>query len=731
MSRIPLPSRQGIGLRKTAMSPYPEPSAGWLKRNLAWSNRRESWEERLGAAAILAGAAVLCVVRDRLTLSQELLLWVLLAVALAVLLRRGWLRLIGPMLFFDLVRIARRSRYFLVRCLYALLLSLLLGWVYLIWHLETSTGRLRPNEMARFAESFFYTFMAVQFIVVAVLTPAYTAGAIAEEKDRKTLEFLLATDLRNREIILSKLLSRLANLTLLVLTGLPILSFLQFLGGVDPNLVLAGFAATGMTMFSLAGLSILNSVLTKRPRDAIAVTYLGAAAYLILSGMSWALLLVPPGGQATVNWMLRWLGSATVKDFAYAVSIGNPVAVCIQLAAGVASGANLVNSLPGALRDYALFHACVALLCTSWAVLRLRALAIKQSYGTAQKVRRRRRWWGRPVVGNRPMLWKEIVIESGVHLNVLGRILVLVLVAVSFVPVFFIFDEFMNHSGGSPFYRSSWDMLSDAMNIWVRVLGSIVACLLLLAVAARASSSISNERDRQTFDALLTTPLESNTILFAKWIGNVLSVRRAWWWLGTIYALALATGGLHPLALLLLLGAWLVYASMVSGIGLWFSMVSRTTLRATLWTLLCTAGAGVGHWLLWMCCIPLIIVGGREPELFDWMRKFQVGFTPPSALGYCFSFSRLDLRDYGRRDTEAETAILYGLLGIVCWIVLGLFLAGMNSNRFRVLTGRTPLQRRSPPDAQRRTPSAPPERATEVASQHGSSASSFCDRQTG
>ena len=79
------------------------------------------------------------------------------------------------------------------------------------------------------------------------------AGSIAEEKDRKTLEFLLATDLRNREIILSKLGARLANLLLFILTGLPILSILQFLGGVDPNLVLAGFAATFLTMAGLGG----------------------------------------------------------------------------------------------------------------------------------------------------------------------------------------------------------------------------------------------------------------------------------------------------------------------------------------------------------------------------------------------------------------------------------------------------------------------------------------------
>lgn len=680
------------------MSPHLQASAAWLKRNLAWSNSRESWEERIGAAVLLAGAAALWWVREQLALSQELLLWGLLIIALAILLRRGWLRLCGPMLFYDLVRVGRRSRYFFLRCLYALLLSLLLGWVYLIWYLNSDTGRLHPNEMARFAESFFYTFISVQFLVVVVLTPAYTAGAIAEEKDRKTLEFILATDLRNREIVLSKLLSRLANLTLLVLAGLPILSFLQFLGGVEPNLVLASFAATGLTMFSLAGLSILNSAVTKRPRDAIALTYLGAAAYLIVSGASWALLIDPSINSA--SWTVPWLGPVTVKDFCQAVSIGNIVAVCFQLSYEVSMGKNLVDSLPRVLGDYALFHGGVGLLCTVWAVVRLRALALKQSYGKAHTVAWRTRFWGRPAVGNRPMLWKEIFIESGLRLNLFGRIVVIVLVVASFVPLIFIFDQFVH--GASWAGRSNWEFLSRSMNVWVRVLGSLVACLMLLAVAARASSSISVERDRQTFDALLTSPMDSNTILFSKWIGNILSVRWAWLWLGSIYALGMLTGGLHPLALPLLLGAWLVYAFVVSGIGLWFSMVSHTTLRATLWTLLCTAGAGVGHWLAWMCCIPLFFTMHREPKVLEWISNFQAGFTPPICLGYSFSFCPADFQDYAWKTEWTVKGILYGSLGVVCWIVLGTSLAIVTSNRFRVLTGRLPVQRPQTPDLQHR-----------------------------
>src|SRR5262249_15196445 len=149
---------------------------------------------------------------------------------------------------------------------------------------------LTARQMSRFAEAFFLTFMSVQFAAVLLLTPAYTTSAIAEEKDRQTLEFLLATDLRNREIVLGKLAARLANLVLFVLTGLPVLSLTQFWGGVDPDLVLVGFAATGLTLVGLAGLSILLSVYARKPRDAIVLTYLAAMAYLGLSTVGLVLL---------------------------------------------------------------------------------------------------------------------------------------------------------------------------------------------------------------------------------------------------------------------------------------------------------------------------------------------------------------------------------------------------------------------------------------------------------
>src|SRR5262249_52125291 len=145
---------------------------------------------------------------------------------------------------------------------------------------DVFTGvNLDRHVLADVASSFFLTFLAVQWLAAFVVTPAYTAGAIAEEKDCKTLEFLLATDLSSREIVLSVALSRLAGLILLFLAGLPVLSLIKFMGGVDSNLLLASYAATGITLVSLTALGVLMSMYSHKPRQAILLTYVCACGY--------------------------------------------------------------------------------------------------------------------------------------------------------------------------------------------------------------------------------------------------------------------------------------------------------------------------------------------------------------------------------------------------------------------------------------------------------------------
>jgi hypothetical protein len=140
--------------------------------------------------------------------------------------------------------------------------------------------------------------------------------------------------------------------------------------------------------------------------------------------------------------------------------------------------------------------------------------------------------------------------------------------------------------------------------------------------------------------------------------------------------------------------AWLTYAAVLSVLGLWFSLVSRTTLRATIATLLTAVGAGVGHWLLWACCVPFFTVfrPGNAP-LFKWLINFQVGCTPPLALGYALPFAPEDLTRVFGRPGEAWETIGFVLLGLFCWAVIALALWGAASARFRVVSGRLPLRK--------------------------------------
>jgi ABC-type transport system involved in multi-copper enzyme maturation permease subunit len=611
------------------------------------------------------------------------LLWGLLLAALAVLLRRGWLKLFGPVLFYDLVRLARRGRYPLLRCLYALFLLLMLCSVYqahgdLVWG-----GVVDSRAMAEMGAAFFATFMVVQFLAVVFLTPAYTAGAIAEEKERRTLEFLLATDLQNREIVLSKQLSRLANLALLVLAGLPILSFTQFLGGVDPDLVLAGFAATGLTMVGLASLSILCSVYSRRARNAIVVTYLTMVAYSAISGALLATLALNPQVAA---WSLTGPSNPfTVQDLADALNAGNPFVVVVKLETTLGRQQSYADVLPGLLREYALFYGSVSVMCTVWAVLRLRAVALKEV-----QVRVKKRWWGarrraRPYLGNRPMVWKEVSTEPGFQMNWFGRIAIALLIGVSFIPPVWIgIYYFDNTPAGRG--TSGWQERGESLNAWVRSVGTIVACLTLLGVAVRASGSISGERDRQTWDSLLTSPLDSTEILFGKWLGSIAGVRWGWAWLGLIWGLGAVTGGLSILAVPLLVGAWAIYGGFVAILGLWFSIVSRTTVRANVWTLLATIGVAVGHWLPWMtCCIPFMLGGTGE-----WMAhvaEFQAfGLTPPVTLGW-LAFRGGEF-GYPGGWSYARAFTLMAVVGLGLWAVGTAILWGLTSKRLREVTRR-------------------------------------------
>jgi ABC-type transport system involved in multi-copper enzyme maturation permease subunit len=661
----------------------------WLRRTLTWSTSSESKRERGITLSLIAAAVALAFFTlfrgtvlwfrsdgsaARLPFPSDVLLIVLWSLWLAVvlvLMRLGMVKLLGPVLFYDMVRAARRSRYFLLRGFYSLVLLLILFFVWM----SVPTANISARERAsRLAMDYFEIFSVVQLVAVMLLTPAYVAGAVSEEKDRKTLEFLLATDLRNREIVLSKLLSRFAHLTLFLFTGLPILSLLQFLGGIDPNLVVAGFGFTAMTMVGIGGMSILNSVIYKRPRDSIAISYLFLIAYLFLS--TFLFQYQPPTAFGP-----RPAAAGAEADVIEFIYTGNFIVLLAKVLRSGSAG-TLAADLPGLLSEYTVFWGGVALVCVAWAVLRLRRIALKQTFA---RVRLSQQAKDRPPVGELPMLWKEVHVEGSLKLNWVAWILVLLLVLATFANPFVWLVEWTIVGNNNNQQRAD---LTTEMNLWVRIAGSAVGCLTILGVAIRAANSIGNERERQTMDGLLSTPLESTAILSAKYVGSLCSIRLGLIWLAAIYTIALIMGGLHLFALPLVLAAWFVFASVAALIGLGYSMSCRTTLRATVYTVLTCVLLGVGHWLVWFCCGPILFFSGSSGDGAAYLAKFQSGVTPPFVL-FFLTFQGEEFRGESLMPNFSEF-VAFSIFGLFLWTLAALFYwNGVLVPRFRALTGRT------------------------------------------
>lgn len=579
--------------------------------------------------------------------------------------------MIPPMLFYDLVRLARRRQLIGVRCLYATGILLLVTWQYLDWggRLSFSASLPAGRQLSFFAEQFFNKFMIFQFLFIFFLVPAATAGGIAEEKQRRTLEFLLTTSLSNRDIVLSKLLSRLAGILLVVLTSLPILSLLQLWGGVDPNLVLAGFAVTGLTILSLTSFSILCSVYANRPWDAIVLSYGGIVSYLILCKLLDSIPAIP----------------AAVK---HVINGGNILAVLGQLGQDIRAGRNLATVLPGVVRAYATIHLAIAAVSVAWAIVRIRSIATQSAARARIQPKRQP---PRPCIGGHPMVWKEVFVEPALGRNwAIHFVLALILMATAapisgivITPV--VWARWFRLGQRPPLATSFGDPLWT--NMWVRLAGTLLLCLLLLAMAARAAGSLSRERDRETLDALLASPLESHDILFGKWLGSFLSVRWAMIWLGVIWGVGLVLGALSPESLILLIATWISYAACFAGIGLLFSTVCRTIGRAILYTLAACLLLSVGHWVIWMY-ITLMTWGQSARGSFSYLWGLHFGLTPPAVLYWLAS----PLPEFDR-SLYREQLTLCAMVGLIAWCLLTAVLWGFTRSYFRRISSRMPYRR--------------------------------------
>ena len=194
-----------------------------------------------------------------------------------------WLSAIGgPIFAKELVEMARRKRYYWNRIFYGLVLLFIL---YVVWESNQwrfyARGRYSIGAMARMAEDLFLGVSWVQFAAVFVFVPVFLCGVIASEREERTLELLFTTQVSDREIVLGKLLSRVAALVVLILCGLPVMSMIMLFGGIDFQAMVRVMACTLLATLYAGAHAVYFSSITKTAMGALVRSYWWMAIWLL------------------------------------------------------------------------------------------------------------------------------------------------------------------------------------------------------------------------------------------------------------------------------------------------------------------------------------------------------------------------------------------------------------------------------------------------------------------
>lgn len=396
--------------------------------------------------------------------------------------------------------------------------------------------------------------------VVLVICPALLAGSLAGEKERGALDLLLTTRVNALEIVVGRLVGKLSQVGQVLLAGVPALILLAALAGIRPSAFAAMLALPAATAFGIGGLALAASVLSRRGRDALLTVYLLALLFL----------------------MTTLPASYLPLDAIDAIAWLNPFTAIGPLAWFEA---------PAPASRTILGWCLMGLVGVGVAAWRLRPACLNAGTGAAEARRKRgrRRWLVPPLDERRPMLWKELFIERVGSLGRVGRWLGMLMVLLLGGGGVLLTGLVIHYSWfrDDPIEADHWLAVVRAT---INDTGWWVSALIQLAIGLRAAVAISSERERGTWDALLTSPLEGREVVTGKLWGCLNAMR---WLLAAsllAWTLALSLGAMPPGRYAYLVAETLICGAFMAAVGIRSSLASSTATRAMAVT--------VGTWLV-------------------------------------------------------------------------------------------------------------------------------------
>jgi ABC-type transport system involved in multi-copper enzyme maturation permease subunit len=488
--------------------------------------------------------------------------------------------LVGPVFSREVATAPRNWRLYFLRAVYV---TALLGLICTAWLIVFGSQPVRTlGDLSRFGAAVFSLIAPVQLAIAMGFAALLTAAAVAQEKDRRTLDLLLMTRMTNSELVLGRLLASMLTVLVMVCASLPLLMLITLLGGVSHEQVVRVFGVTLVAAFAAGSLGSILALWREKTFQTLAITALALMFWLLL-------------GEAIASGVFGqgWTG-ATAADWAEAASPLRAIFAAARPTVGseaILPGAPLLGN---SARVFMLLGAAFAVVLNLIAIVRVRVwnptqearpqtqadseeeAAARDASADPQARRSVHAAPGRTRhVWDNPILWREICTWA------YGK-------KVIFVKVAYI----------AVFAACAWAMI-EAMRTDAPAYGTLLApgaqalipllVLGLVLVNALAVTSITNERDSKALDLLLVTDLTPKEIIFGK-LGGVLFNAKEMILLPALLCVAVwGFGWITTENLVLSLLSFTVLNAFVTVLGLHAGMTyenSRTAVAVSLGTLL-------------------------------------------------------------------------------------------------------------------------------------------------
>ena len=477
---------------------------------------------------------------------------------------------LGPFLRRELTTSLRSSRAFSDRRNAVFLMAIVVLGSFLLWDWQ-GWDRTSIVGSHRFGLATFGLLVFGMATLVLGIVGAQVASAIASERDRKTLDALLASEFSAAEIVLGAMAAGLFRCANALASPWPVVVLMVFLGGVSPAWVVLAGAGLASIALLMAAFAVAASV---EARTAARAMNLGSALFGL-----WAVL-------PSLFVMLRpffWPGAPPwLTSIVIALSDGTPLGLVTNLGGIVPRPGGLV----GAVSRMAAWQVGVSLALVAWAIARLRPASrgLYDVEGQATRLKQikaaMRRPPRRPSCHDDPVLWHEIHANRGPGLawRLVHRAINLAwLGALAWGTWWFAgpaFSELIERGYGpsreaftmpevAPFARLviNKTFAKLAMNAapgQARLEFNIVlrqsTSLFLMAYIALAFSgayeAVKGERRRDTWLGLIATPLSGREILRAKMLGSLWKARDGVFTMLGLWTIGLLAGSIHPLGVL-------------------------------------------------------------------------------------------------------------------------------------------------------------------------------------